>query len=147
MSEKISSFFFNKCNYEAALTEPDIFNNTVYTASYHLLLYISCTTGTALQNLESCIINSTFTRSSTELFLSLTLCKVNITYWLCQQLFSVTDLPGHMNDACVNAYQQTVREYRAFGSLIAISMGLANEIWQRWRACMRKERLVFYLKE
>lgn len=52
-----------------------------------------------------------------------------------------------MNEVCVNDYQQTVRDCRAFRSVIVICIGLAHEIWQRWRTCRGKERLVFYLKE
>lgn len=58
-------------------------------------------------------------------------CKVNIANRLCQQLFSVTYLWIDMNEVCVNAYQQTVREQRPCRSVIVISIGLAHEIWQR----------------
>lgn len=66
MSEKMANLFFSyKCSYKEVLTKPPIFNNAVYLISEHLLLYISRTTCTAHQNLESCIINSTFTCSFT----------------------------------------------------------------------------------
>lgn len=72
-------------------------------------------------------------------------CTVNILIGSasnCSQLHVWIDII----EVCVNAYQQTVREYRPCGSVIVISMSLANEFWQRGKNAGAKSAWSFIWK-